>query len=96
MASDLQMRRGVLLSGLAAQYPGGLAARFLTKQFAPMYAGEATQLVKDLAYLVERGFIRRDVTEALNIEVVTYTCTADGLLVAEGSTKDAGVEVEPG
>ncbi|MCK6521847.1 hypothetical protein L6R49_10450 [Myxococcota bacterium] len=91
-AADTKMRRGLLLSALAAQYPSGLVERFITQQLAPMYGGEPRGLPQDLAYLAERKLIRRDETTALGMTIVTYTCTADGVCVNEGSAKDPGVQ----
>ena len=102
MARDrlISARRGVLLRTLAANYPHPLADLAFGLQTRVLYLGPAEKAdqerPRDLAYLVERGLIRREESKVGAAVIVTWYLTAEGLFVVEGATTDPGVEIAGG
>lgn len=88
-------RRGVVLRALSANYPHPLAQVSLDLQIRAVYLGPdgAAAARRDLAYLVERGLIRREEDQVGGAKLITWYLTADGLNVVEGVAKDPGVEI---
>lgn len=87
------LRRGLVLLALKAQYPLPLTRVALDRQLGPFYATDPRDLARDLAYLAERGFLRRDSHEVGGLTFATICLTAAGVDVVERIVKDPGVEI---
>lgn len=83
-------RRGAILLTLHVSYPLPVAFRLIAQQYATL-AETGDDLRRDLAYLVERGFIVETTEHLRGLEVLTYKLLAAGLDIAEGITRDPGV-----
>lgn len=89
------LRRGLVLLALKAQYPLPLTQTALDRQLGLFYAADPRALTRDLAYLSERGFLRRDSHEVGGSVFATLCLTASGVDIVERITKDPGIEIAP-
>lgn len=94
--SIARIRRGLLLSAINAQYPHPQVELNLELQTRAIYAGEPKAMVRDLAYLVDSGFITRTTEKIAAREITTYRITPEGIDIVEGSTSDPGIEISGG
>lgn len=88
-----RVRRGMLLAALNAQYPHPLTELALELQTRAFYAGDPRAMVRDLAYLVESGYLTRAAEKLGGREFATYKITPTGIDICEGSTTDPGIEI---
>lgn len=93
---DLRIRRGLLVLALYDQYPHKLTEASLERQVGTFYAGDSRALARDLNYLEELGFIRRESETIGRRTIQAFELTASGVDLAEGTTAHAGVEIVGG
>lgn len=90
------LRRGILLLALHAQFPLALTRPALDRQVGPFYAHDPVQLVRDLAYLEQKGFLVQKRARIGQHVIETATLTPAGVDVVEGTTSDPGIEIVRG
>lgn len=89
----LQLRRGLVLQALHAQYPLPLMQAALDRQLGSFYDGDARAYARDLAYLKEKGLITEDRQQVADRLLVSLRLTSAGVDVVEGTVTDPGVEI---
>lgn len=90
---DPPARRGLILLALNEQFPLPMMEAALHARVAPVFLGDERAWSKDLAYLEQRGFVKRTEETVMGRKLVTFALTPDGINVAEGSVTDPGVEI---
>lgn len=94
MPDDIaRVRRGLLLTAAHAQYPHPLTELALELQTRAFYAGQPRELVRDLAYLVDSGYLTRGTEKVAAREFSIYRITPEGIDIVDGSTSDPGIEI---
>lgn len=91
--TQAQIRRGLVLLTLHAQYPHPLVDAAFTRATMPFYVADERERARDLAYLEERKFISIETTGLAGTVYRTYKLTAAGVDVAEGVVQDPGVVI---
>lgn len=86
-------RRGLILHALLAQYPLVLTQATLERQLQPFFTADPQAQRRDLAYLLERGFVERDEHSVGGRTFATWRLTSKGVDLVERVTRDDGVEI---
>lgn len=86
-------RRGILLANLHAQAPHPYTDGALKKAVIFFYLNDQRQYARDLDYLQRGGVIEATNTQAGVVSIPGWQLTAKGYRVAEGTERDAGVEM---
>ena len=89
--TQAQLRRGLVLLTLHAQYPFSLVEALLTRATATMYVGDPREAARDLAYLEERKFIATETSGFRGTVLRSFKLTAVGVDVVLGVIEDPGV-----
>ncbi len=99
-AYDVKRLRGYIATGLQAFYPNGISGLLIHRDIlAPVFPHlEWRQVLQQLDYLMERGFV--EAVEMVRLATkrsgrnCVYRLTATGLDVASGVVEDAAIEAE--
>lgn len=91
-AAEARLQRGLVMHALQAQWPHVLVEQSLQRQVQALIP-EPRDLERALAYLQGRKLMELVEERVGERRIRTYRLTADGLLVAEGTSSDAGVDM---
>lgn len=90
-----RLRRGLILQTLHRNYPHPMARVLMGSQVKLFYPGEEAELVRDIAYLRDRGYLEEGSAPAGGRAVPTLSITTSGVdLVERTSDEDPGVVFE--
>lgn len=78
---------------LAGEHPGSVDAEVVRALLGELgYAADAGECRGHIAYLGEKGYVRRDLRRAGGIEIELVAITAQGLDLLDGLIEDVGVD----
>lgn len=91
-ATETRLQRGLVAQALHAQYPHPLTELALEHQVQQIILDRA-HLDRALAYLEEKGFVKRTETRIANRTIRAYQLTAAGVDLVDTTIRDAGIEL---
>lgn len=91
-AFEARLQRGLVMHALQAQWPHCLVEMSLTRQVQALIP-DPRDLERALAYLQQRKLVELVEERVGERRIRTFRLTSDGVLVAEGTQADAGVDL---
>lgn len=95
---EARIRRGLILLALHMNYPHPVRDASLSTQLRPAYFGAdgPRAYTQDLIWLERKKYLIRAQDDVQGRVYVTYTITEDGVLIADRSVRDPGVQIGAG